>query len=108
RAHMMSVSTVNPAAHEEYLIGRYYFWKFIPDDHKRAITHFESATTIDPTFAAAWAGLAHAWWQLGTQSERPLKQVEAPARASAAKALELDDQLAEAHVAQGFVKWLYD
>ena len=37
-----------------------------------------------------------------------MKQVEAPARASAAKALELDDQLAEAHVAQGFVKWLYD
>ena len=67
RARLSSAATVNPAAHEAYLLGRFHFWKFIIDDHKRAIDHFERATQIDPGYAAAYAGLSLAWQKWGTQ-----------------------------------------
>src|SRR5262249_30804920 len=108
RARLASARTVDPAAHEEYLKGRVYLWHYIIDDFKRAMAHFERAIQIDPNYAAAYAGLAHAWAQWGWQGPATVKEVEGPARANARKALQLDDQLAIAHVAQGYVKVLYD
>ncbi len=99
---------MDPAAHEEYLKGRVYLWHYIIDDFKRAMAQFERAIQIDPNYAAAYAGLAHAWAQWGWQGPATVKEVEGPARANARKALQLDDQLAIAHVAQGYVKVLYD
>ena len=56
----------------------------------------------------AHAGLSYAWRQLGGFGTQESKEVEAPARAAAQKALELDDRLAEAHVALGALKVVYD
>jgi tetratricopeptide (TPR) repeat protein len=99
RARMSAARAVNPAAHEAYLLGRFHVWKFIIDDHKRAIKHFERAIQIDPGYAPAYAGLSMAWQLLGLQSG--VRAVDTQARAAAQKALELDDRLAEAHVAWG-------
>ena len=66
---------VNPAAHHEYLLGRFHFWKFIVDDHRRAVAHFERATQIDPSYAAAYAGLSLAWQKLGLQEGEIIKEV---------------------------------
>jgi TolB-like protein/DNA-binding winged helix-turn-helix (wHTH) protein/Tfp pilus assembly protein PilF len=107
-ARMASAGTIYPAAHEEYLLGRYHYWKFIEEDLKRAIDHFERATEIDPGYAAAYAGLSQAWWARGQYGEMSLKDVEAPARAATRKALALDDRLAEAHVAMGRDRQMFD
>ncbi len=45
RARMSAARAVNPAAHEAYLLGRFHFWKYIIDDHKRAI---EPLRACDP------------------------------------------------------------
>ena len=108
RARMSSAATVNPAAHEAYLLGRYHFWKHIVDDHKRAIDHFERAIQIEPSYAAAHAGLSMAWQKWGSQRPAPVKEFEPQARAAARKALELDGQLSEAHTAQGFLQFSCD
>jgi len=105
---LRAVAPVNVEAHDEYLIGRYLFWKFIPADQQLAINHLQRAVQIDPNYALAWAGLSHAWWEFGIQNGRPRKETERPAREAADKALALDDRLAEAHVAQGFLKLLCD
>ena len=105
RARMATARAVNPAAHEAYLLGRFHFWKFIIDDHKRAIKHFERAIEIDPGYARAYAGLSMAWQMLRIQGG--MKGMETEARESAQKALELDDRLAEAYVAQGHLQ-LFD
>jgi hypothetical protein len=55
RARMSAARAVNPAAHEAYLLGRFHFWKFIIDDHKRAIEHFKRAIQIDPVPALSRA-----------------------------------------------------
>ena len=49
-----------------------------------------------------------AWQKLGIQGWAALKEFEPQARAAARKALELDDRLAEAHVAQGHLQFFYD
>jgi TolB-like protein/DNA-binding winged helix-turn-helix (wHTH) protein len=110
RTRMASATSVSPAAHEAYLLGRYHLAKFIIDDHKRAIAHFERAIQIDPGYAAAYAGLSMAWQKLGIQggAAAPSRNVEPQARAAASRVLELDDRLPEAHVALGHLQFALD
>ena len=62
---MASVAAVNPAAHEEYLLGR-----FCSGSSSRKTGSELSITSIAqsrliPRYAAPYAGLAHAWWMAG-------------------------------------------
>ena len=106
RARMASAGTVNPAAHQEYLLGQYHLWKLTEEHLARAVDHFERATHLDPGYAAAHAGLSHAWWWRGMWGAKTFKEVEVPSRTAARKALELDPRLAEAHVSMGRIKYL--
>jgi tetratricopeptide (TPR) repeat protein len=106
RARMSSPADVDPAAHQEYLVGRYYLWRDTDEALQRAIGHFERATAIDPQYAAAYASLAHARWKQGLWGH-DLSGAESPARAAAQMALQLDGTLAEAYVVQADLERLY-
>jgi TolB-like protein/DNA-binding winged helix-turn-helix (wHTH) protein/Tfp pilus assembly protein PilF len=93
-------------AYDLYLRGRYQWNKFSPDSLHKAIAYFEQAIDKDPTYALAYAGLADAYHELSYSS--PPGEVMPKARAAANKALELDDSVAEAHAALGWVKWQYE
>ena len=108
RARLASVASVDPAAYQEYLLGQHYLWRLDEEDLTRAIDHFEQATHLDGRYAAAYAGLSHAWWWRGVWGAKSPKQVEVQSRAAALRALELDPQLAAAHVSTGRIKFSYD
>ena len=108
RARMASAGTVDPIAHQEYLLGQHYLWKLTEEDLARAIEHFEQATRLDAGYAAAYAGLSHAWWWRGVWGAKTFKETESPSRAAAQKALSLDPRLAEAHVSMGRVRFGHD
>lgn len=108
RARMALARTVDPAAHQEYLIGRYHLWRDDDENLQRAIAHFERAAAIDPQYALAYASLAHAWWKRGLWGDIGLVATESPARAAAQRALQLDDALPEAYVVQADLVRLYD
>jgi TolB-like protein len=108
RARIASARTVHPAAHQEYLIGRYHLWRDNDEHLRRAIAHFARAIELDPQFAAAYASLAHAWWKRGLWGDTGLVATEAPARAAAQRALELDNALPEAYVVHADLVRLYD
>jgi TolB-like protein/Flp pilus assembly protein TadD len=108
RARLSSVPTVDPRAHQEYLLGRYLLWKFIEEDRLRAIEHFHRAINIAPDYAAPYAGLAHAWWMRGLLGPLSFKEVASPARDAAREALARDDRLAEAYAAQAYVQGIFD
>jgi TolB-like protein/DNA-binding winged helix-turn-helix (wHTH) protein/Tfp pilus assembly protein PilF len=108
KTRISSAASINPSAYQEYLLGRYHFWKHIIQEHRRAIDHFERAIQIDPSYAAAYAGLSLAWQKWATQSGATLKEYEPQARAAVRKALELDGRLPEAYVAQGHLQSFHD
>ena len=108
RARLASAHRVNPQAHEAYLLGRYHHSKGNEQGRKQAIEYFARAIELAPDYAAAYAGLSDAWLQLGIYGEKPIKEVEPPARGAALKAIGLDEQLAEGHISLGNIKHYYD
>jgi tetratricopeptide (TPR) repeat protein len=108
RARLASPQTINPAAHEAYLLGRYHAWKMTDDDLKVAITHFERAIQIHPRYARAYADLSLAWQYRSVFGITPFSESEAPARAAAQLALALDEHLSAVHLATGHFKYAYE
>ncbi len=92
-------NTTNAEAYNFYLQARHYFNRRKPKELQHAIELFEQAIKIDPTYAQAYAGLAHAHI-LGINQLAGAERMQ-KAKAAAQKALEIDDTLAEAHMALG-------
>jgi TolB-like protein/tetratricopeptide (TPR) repeat protein len=108
RLRLARRQSVNPAAYQEYLLGRHLMWKFIDNDRVRAMEHFSRAIELAPEYGAPYAGLAHAWWSHGVMGPLSMREVAAPARDAAEKALALDDRLAEAYAAKAYVQGVFD
>jgi adenylate cyclase len=96
---LLKSSTSNVAAYDFYLRGRKFFQKWTRQNVEFAQRMFERAIKIDPGFAGAWAGLATAHVHLYRWGREPRDLEEA--HTASVRALELDPDLAEAHVAAG-------
>jgi len=107
-ARLASARSVNPQAHDAYLLGRYHLNKLNEEDLRQAIENFERAIQLAPDYAMAYAGLSDAWRERGIWGQKTFKEVQAPSRDAALKALELDADLAEGHVSLSYIKQLYD
>jgi TolB-like protein len=106
--HVASARTVDPEAYEACLRGRYFLNKWTPDGLKQASAHFQHSIDIDSTFASAYAGLADAYIWSASARYQPASEAFPRARAAALKALELDEQLAEAHVSLAAIMYQFD
>lgn len=102
---------VNPAVYEAYLRGRYFLDKSPnPTALASSVEYFEEALRLDPANAAAHAGLADAYGIMGWTFQAGIPPREAYPRAlsAAERALELDEELAAAHVALARIRWKYE
>ena len=95
---------VNPEAHELYLKARYHWNKRSEEGVRKALSYFRRAIDFDPTDAQAHAGLADVYNILGYYNSLPPMEAYAEAKASALKALQLDNSLAEPHATLGVIK----
>src|SRR5215204_358915 len=97
-------------AREAYLRGRYFWNKRNPEGVEKSVEHFRRAIDLDPTYAAAYAGLADAYSVLGNYRYGSLPADECLRRAAAAarKAVEVDEELAEAHASLALVRAYQD
>lgn len=100
-AAMQGTPTQNPEAHQLYLKGLAAMDRFTAADTQAAQDYFQQAVKLDPGYADAWAGLAHAYVVLSEISTLPLKEVLPKIRAAARKALALDPHNVNALVALG-------
>src|SRR5687768_3300833 len=92
--------TENVQAYDYYLRGRQYFHQLRRKSLEYARQMFNKAIEIDPDYARAWAGIADSCSMLYTYfdaREFNLRQADTASR----KALDLEPELAEAHVARG-------
>lgn len=101
--------TADRVAYHEYLKGRYFWYKRTDADYERAIAHFQEALRHDPNLAPAYAGMADTYLLLSTTVSRKHTRAEAAnmAQGAARKAIELDEDLAEAHASLGFIRLHY-
>jgi adenylate cyclase len=107
QARLANAQPVNPEAHEAYLKGRYYMSSLTREGINKAIGQFKLAIKADPNFALPYTGLSDAYGY-GADWYFPANEVLPKAKAAAEKALQLDDSLAEAHVALAGTIWAYD
>ena len=103
-------ATVNPDAYQEYLRGRYHWNNFSQDSLRRARDHFERAIEFDPSYALAYAGLGDAFGAMAYYGVVPPGEGFPRAGAAARRAVELDPNLADAHVTLGIERlfWGWD
>jgi len=97
--------TTNLEAYDAYLRGLAYSLRlsYEPEDMLNAIKYFGEAARLDPKFALAWAWLARAnargyFYQVGND----VPALRETAKRAANKAIELEPDLGEAHLAQGY------
>jgi TolB-like protein len=100
---------VNPEAYDAYLKGRYYFNRPSDENLKKAITLFEEAITLDPSFAPAHSGLSDAYlWAGYNEGFLTASEARPRAKAAAEKAIQLDDESAEGHASLATFKVFYE
>jgi serine/threonine-protein kinase len=108
RAAVLKRYTDNAEAYELFLKGRHHAYKYTAQGWQRAIEFFEKAIALQPDYALALAGIAAArgcQWFFGLL---PAEQVIPQCRADNARALSIDDGLADAYLSLGIVTFFYD
>jgi TolB-like protein/Tfp pilus assembly protein PilF len=89
--------TENPEAHRLYLLGRYEFGKYGEAGWTSSIRYYEQALKLDPNYALAYCGLADTYAYMGGVV-MPSKEAVVKEKEFAQRALQLEPQLAEAHL----------
>ena len=100
--------TEKSQAYQFYLKGRYFWNKRTRDGFEKAIEYFHQAIERDPCYGLAYVGLADCYQLLGGVGVIPPKESMPKAKAAVNKALEIDDELAEAHASLGRIALFHD
>jgi len=103
KAALLKRHTENPEAYNLYLMGRFFWNKRTAEGMKRGLECFVRAIQLDPSFARAFAGIADCYAIIAYYYAPP-RPTLMKAKEAAAKALEIDDTLAEAQTSMAFIK----
>ena len=100
--------TDNPELYRLYLLGLHHWNKLTPEDFVKSEEYFEQAISKDPNYALAYAGIAEVnVFNTFFMSIAPRDAIQ-KAKKYLNIALELDENLAEAHAVMGWVHLFYD
>jgi TolB-like protein/predicted Ser/Thr protein kinase len=108
RTKLLKHNTDDVEAHELYLKGRFLLSKYSEDGVRRAVEYFDKAIEEDADYALPLAGLAESYHILAASRWMPQDQAWEKARRFATRALELDENLAEAHLIVADMKLMQD
>jgi adenylate cyclase len=103
RVQLSAVPTQSIEAYDYYSRGRHLFYQYTRAGHRSAIDMYLKALELDPNYALAYAGLSvcyaffitSGWGETATWLDK--------AQEAALKALAIDQGLAQAHFALGYV-----
>jgi tetratricopeptide (TPR) repeat protein len=108
RSYPVGKHRERPASREAYLKGRYFWNQRDEGSLRKALHFFESAIQEDPQFALAYSGLADSLTLLSFYEIVSPFEAMPSARRAALKSIELDPNLAEAHVSLADVLLHFD
>ena len=107
QARIAAARPLDPETQREVLLGRHHAAKATEDGLRKAIRYFNAAVAKDPADAWAHAGLAEAYTGLSGYYLDP-REAMPKAKQAAETALRLDETLADAHAALGYVHLVWD
>lgn len=108
QARLTSLEPMDPEAYDAYVRGRHYASQINPEGFEKAVVNFSRAIELQPRYARAYADLAETYcWELAFQMVSPQEGL-LKARQAALKALEMDDNLGQAHSSLAWVKYAYE
>jgi serine/threonine protein kinase/tetratricopeptide (TPR) repeat protein len=107
-ASVVRRQTENPAAHDLYFQGRFFFEKRDSASFTKAQEYFRRAILIDSSYALAYAGLADAYSQQATFGFASAAINYLRAKDYASRALAHDSTLEEVHTSLGFIALFYE
>jgi TolB-like protein/Flp pilus assembly protein TadD len=97
----------NVEAHNAYLQGHFHFQRRNLEDYRKAVGYFDQAIRLDSNYALAYAERSEAWTYIGDLTGQH-ESTWLNARSDAEKAVAIAPDLAEAHAALGFLRFLVD
>ncbi len=101
-------NTENVEAYDLYMRGQYHAQNLTRAETDKGIAYFQQAIQIDPNYARPYIGLSRAYTAMALTSGLPSGEVMPKAEAAALRAIEIDETVAEAHVALGFTFFWYE
>lgn len=90
-------ATVDPAAYQAFLLGRFHWFKRTPEAAWKSIEYLQRAIAREPDYALAYTALADSYFSLQYTGTVPPLHFKAQERSAILRALALDNSLAEAH-----------
>jgi len=108
RAAMLKRHIDNTEAYELILKGRYYCNKHTIEGLFRGIEYFEKAIAVEPEYAPAYAEMGICYIMLSHFGLFSPHEIFHKGKAAATRALEIDDQSAEAHSALANILFYYE
>jgi TolB-like protein/Flp pilus assembly protein TadD len=108
QAQLRRTRRVNAEAYELYLKGRYHWNKRNLPGLTKGAEYFQQAIDCDPTYAAAYAGLADTASRMGFWTDAPPEEACARGKVAALRAIEMDNTLSEAYAALAYTSLHYD
>jgi TolB-like protein/DNA-binding winged helix-turn-helix (wHTH) protein len=100
---------VSPEAHDAYMRGRYLWFGL---DYDEAVKYYRKATELQPDYALGWAGLSMCYTAATMDPENDPRAWLPPSDGTAARALQLDPSLPDAHLAVGgalfLLRWEFE
>jgi TolB-like protein/Tfp pilus assembly protein PilF len=106
--HLVKAHTKNIEAYTLFLKGMHFYNKLTPADYYKAIEFFEQTIRLAPDYAQAYAMIAGAYAYLGVTGQAIPEKAFEIVKSYSEKALQLDDSIAESHVAKATMHLMYD
>jgi TolB-like protein/Flp pilus assembly protein TadD len=101
----LTARPVRPDVYEDFLKGRYFLYQSTPEGLQKAEEFFNRALEKDPASALAHAGLADVNVVRNFSGFAPSREALEKARMHAVRAVQLDDQLGEAHASLAWISF---
>jgi TolB-like protein/Tfp pilus assembly protein PilF len=108
KQNLVTPPTENLNAYNTYLKGLFHLSYWTPQETKKAIEYFYQAIEIEEKFSLPFSGLAYCYTMLGAMGQMPPLKAYPIGKEMAQKALELDNGLAESHIAMALIKLFYE
>jgi len=108
--HPRTVAAPRRLDPEVYLLslrGRHFWHQRTEAGFRAALRLFEDAAARDPTYAPAYIGIAESLSMLANYGIVPPQEIRPRSLAAARRALELDENSADAHRLLAFVHWQF-